>query len=152
MTKVEKNNRQIKQAYIAWLETLPWTFFLTGTTRYELTLKSTRRLFERWFDAFKTEGSHLFWVAEKFECKDGFHGHGLLYVPDAPEDLFNRMIDHWQIATGNKAISNHPGKRIEWDKENWNALNLKKYDRKRGAGGYCAKYVFKNDADYDLLT
>jgi hypothetical protein len=151
MSKVNNNYQSTKKAYVSYLETLPWTFFLTGSTRYELTLKSTRRLFERWFESFKTEGALLFWVAEKFECKDGYHGHGLIYVPNAPEDLFNRMVDHWQLSTGNKAISNHQGK-IEWDKAKWNALNIKKYDKKRGAGGYCAKYVFKNDADYDLLT
>jgi hypothetical protein len=105
---------------------------------------------ERWYDGFRTEGSRLFWVAEKFECKDGFHAHGLLYVPNPDETLFLRLIDHWQLATGNKAIAIEKAK-IQWDKEKWNALNLKRYDKKRGAGGYCAKYVFKNDADYDLL-
>lgn len=157
ITKIQNNYQQYKEAYISYLETLPWDFFITGTTRYELTLKSTRRLMERWYDGFKTEGSMLFWVAEKFECKDGFHSHGLLRIPNKYNELdrdnvflFHRLIDHWQLATGNKAICNHKGN-IEWDKESWNALHLKRYDKKRGAGGYCAKYVFKNDADYDLL-
>lgn len=157
MTKLINNYQNSKEAYISYLEALPWNFFITGSTRYELTLKSTRRLMERWYEGFKTDESMLFWVAEKFECKDGYHAHGLLKISNRFEDLdpdghflFNRLIDHWQLATGNKAISNHPDK-IEWDKSTWNALNLKKYDKKRGAGGYCAKYVFKNDADYDLL-
>jgi hypothetical protein len=107
---------------------------------------------ERWYDGFKKDDSRLFWVAEKFEVKDGFHAHGLLYMPGLPDhSQFTRLIDHWQLSTGNKAISNHAGI-IEWDKAKWNALNLRHYDKKRGAGGYCAKYVFKNDADYDLLT
>lgn len=152
MTKIAENIQNTKKAYVSYLETLPWTFFLTGSTRYELTLKSTRRLMERWYDGFKKDDSRLFWVAEKFEVKDGFHAHGLLYIPGTPDpDQFTRLIDHWQLSTGNKAISNHAGI-IEWDKAKWNALNLRHYDKKRGAGGYCAKYVFKNDADYDLLT
>jgi hypothetical protein len=153
-----QNSRNIKKAYINHLETIPWNYFITGSTRYELTLKSTRRLFDRWFEALKPEGLLLFWVAEKFECKDGYHGHGLLQIPNKygsmdPHDklLFTRLIDTWQWATGNKAISNNAGK-IEWDKAKWNSLELRHYDKKRGAGGYCAKYVFKNDADYDILT
>ena len=112
---------------------------------------------ERWYDSIRTDGSLLFWVAEKFECKDGYHAHGLLKISNKfktldPDNvfLFQRLIDQWQSATGNKAIANHDGK-IEWEKSSWNALNLSRYDKKRGAGGYCAKYVFKNDADYDLL-
>jgi hypothetical protein len=151
MAKILYDPQKVKKCYVKYLETLPWTYFLTGSTRYELTLKSSRRLAERWFDAIKSEGAILFWVAEKFECKDGFHIHGLLSVPKEDHYTFNQLIDHWQLATGNKAISVGNDRKIEWDKAKWNALNLKRYDKKRGAGGYCAKYVFKRDADYDLL-
>jgi hypothetical protein len=149
MTNIAVNAVNIKSAYIDYLQTLPWTFFITGSTRYELTLKSVRRLMERWYEAICTERSRLFWVAEKFELKDGYHSHGLLHIENS--DLnFHRLIDQWQWATGNKAIGNNSGK-IEWQKETWNALNLQKYDPTRGAGGYCAKYVLKSNADYDLL-
>jgi hypothetical protein len=152
MAKINQNVQQIKKCYVDYLSTLDWTYFITGSTRYELTLKSVRRLMDRWFNAYRIDGSRLFWVAEKFEVKDGFHAHGLLYVPGDPEGtfLFTKLIDHWQWATGNKAISCE-GRVINWDKAGWNALNLKVYDKKRGAGGYCAKYVFKNNSDYDLL-
>lgn len=157
MTKVETNNQKSKQAWIDYLETIPWTFFITGSTRYELTLKSTRRLMERFYEAIKTDDSLLFWVAEKFECKDGYHSHGLLKISNKygsldPENkfLFTNLIDHWQLATGNKALSIDQDK-ITWDKAGWNALNLKRFNPGRGAGGYCAKYVFKDNADYDLL-
>jgi hypothetical protein len=163
-TPIKQDPYNIKKAVIAYLQTIPWTYYLTGGTRYELTLKSMRRTFDRWFEGYftenhqtgmrywhpgiKTEGSILFWVAEKFEVKDGYHGHGLLYLPDAlqkqlfPVDYFPALINQWQRVTGNP----------DRDRAKWNALNLKHYDKKRGAGGYCAKYVFKDDADYDLLT
>ena len=137
-----------KTAVIDYINSLDWSYYLTGSTRYELTLKSERRLFERWYDSFKAPGSRLFWVGEKFEVKDGYHGHGLLYLPDDlstdlfPVDHFPALIDRWQWATGNHTH----------DRKKWNALNLSHYDKKRGAGGYCAKYVFKSDADYDMLT
>lgn len=158
--KIQNNYHKLKEAYISYLETLPWTFFLTGSTRYELTLKSVRRLAERFYQYIKNEDSRFFWVAEKFELKDGYHMHGLLSIPNKYEDLdpdgkilFLNLVDQWQRASGTKTIITKTDNSIsiEWDKSNWNALNLKKYDKKRGAGGYCAKYVFKNDADYDLL-
>jgi len=109
---------------------------------------------ERWFDKVKTDGAMLFWVAEKFEVKDGFHAHGLLYLPSFDHEnrsSYRQLVDFWQIATGNKALSITKARDIQWDKAKWNAINLQKFEPKRGAGGYCAKYVFKNDSDYDLL-
>lgn len=157
-TKVINNSQKYKQSYIDYLQTLPWTYYFTGSTRYELTLKSNRRLMEYFYEAIKVPDSMLFHVAEKFECKDGYHGHGLLYLPNKygsldPDNkyLWRQLIDTWQLLAGNKAISNDQGK-ITWDKAGWASLNLKRYDPKRGAGGYCAKYIFKSDADYDLLT
>jgi len=157
MTNIQDLSQKSKKAYVSWLEAQEWTFFITGSTRYELTLKSLRRLMERWFEVVKTDGSRLFWAGEKFELKDGYHGHGLLYIPNDrleidPDNifLFQRLVDAWQLMTGNKAVANHNGK-IEWSKEGWNALHLKRFEKKRGGGGYCSKYVFKEGADYDLL-
>jgi len=41
---------------------------------------------------------------------------------------------------------------LDWDKKSWNAINLKRYNPKKGAAGYCAKYIVKKRADYDLLS
>ena len=30
--------------------------------------------------------------------------------------------------------------------------NNERYDKKKGAKGYCAKYIFKKHCDYDILT
>jgi len=151
-TNICVSTQTTKQGYINYLDSIDWTFFLTGTTRYSLTLKSARRLMERWYDAIPVPGSILFWVAEPFELKDGHHTHGLLKLPDemTGERGFRQLIDLWQWATGNKALGNQAGN-IEWDKSGWNAINLQTYNPKRGAGGYCSKYVMKTKADYDLL-
>ena len=148
MTKVANRIQITKKAYSSYLQTLPWTYFITGTTRYELTLNSNRRLQERFFEALCLRGSKLFWVAEPFDLKDGCHSHSLLHIPDnikpfdpASDFLFREIINTWQWATGNKDLL----------KEKWNRIQVKKFDHKRGAGGYCGKYLFKNNADYDLL-
>jgi len=148
MTKVGNNFEKTKKAWIDYLEALPWTFFITGTTRYELTLKSNRRLQERFFEALCLRNSKMFWVSEPFDLKEGYHSHSLFYIPDniepfnpESEFLFREIVNTWQWATGNKDLT----------KENWSRIRIQKYDPKRGAGGYCGKYLFKTDADYDLL-
>jgi hypothetical protein len=149
MTKVNINSQNTKQAWIDYLQALPWTFFITGTTRYPLSLKSNRRLQERFFEALCLRDSKLFYVAEPFDLRDGYHSHSLFYIPANikpwnPESsfLFREIVNTWQWATGNKDLT----------KENWSRIRITKYDRKRGAGGYCGKYIFKENADYDLLT
>lgn len=147
-TKVQNNSQKYKEAYIDWLQALPWTFFITGTTRYELTVKSNRRLQERFYEAMCIRGSKLFYVAEPFDLKDGCHSHSLFYIPPNikpfnPEGdfIFHEIINTWQWATGNKELC----------KEKWSRIQVRRYDSKKGAGGYCGKYLFKSNSDYDLL-
>jgi hypothetical protein len=154
MTKVG-NNSEYKNAMVDYLQSISWTFFFTGTTGYDLTLKSARRLADRFFEGFKKDGDVFFWVAERFECKDGFHIHGLMKVQNQygeldPENkmLYRSLLDQWQSSVGNKALSNQSGS-IAWNK--WSRVDLQAYDAKRGATGYCGKYILKKGADYDLL-
>jgi len=139
-----------KQGYIDWLGGLEWDFFMTGTTRYDLSLKSARRLAERYFKFIKQPGDLMFWVAEKFEVKDGHHIHTLLRHTAEDQAEYVRLINLWQCATGNKAL-NIDGQGINWDKTKWNRVDLQRYDPKRGAAGYVSKYVFKANADFDIL-
>lgn len=149
MTKIQNNRDKHKQAWISYLESIPFTFYGTGTTRYSLTLASNRRLLERFYKALCIKGSKLFYVAEPFDLKDGYHSHWLFYIPNNIEPfnpdgdfLFKTIINTWQWATGNKDLK----------KEDWNRIDLQRYDSKRGAGGYCGKYLFKQNSDYDMLT
>jgi hypothetical protein len=133
---------QAKEAYISYLNSIPWDFFITGSTRYDLTLKSARRLVNRWYDQIRLlNQTCLFWVAEPFELKDGHHIHGLLKMPDCSKQYFDLMINTWQWATGNK----------DFLKEKWNALHMVNYKPRLGASGYCSKYLLKDHNDYDLL-
>lgn len=154
MTKVEKDLKY-KKSLVKYLETISWDFFFTGTTGYDLTLPAARRLANRFFEGFKKQGDIFFWVAEKFECKDGFHIHGLIkagnqYGSLDPENklLYRSLIDQWQSSVGNKAMSNQSGE-IVWSK--WHRVDLQKYNPGQGATGYCGKYILKRQADYDLL-
>jgi hypothetical protein len=149
--KIETNIRSSKHL-AEYLDSQPWDFFLTGSTGYELTLPSARRLAERYF-SMMPEGSKFFFVSEKFEAKDGYHIHGLIDLQgsDLRQDRNGTGVlsQLWQLATGNRCISNDSDG-IRW--EIWNQIDLRPYMKHVGASGYCAKYINKKQADYDLFT
>ncbi len=145
-------NRSL-EVYVKWMAKMEWSFFMTGTTKYEMTLKSARRLVERWFEKLDIDGARLFWVAERFEIKDGHHVHGLLYVPSSctlfepvDREVYMKIINSWQVVTGNTK------KDGQFSKDNWNRIELQKYDKGKGAAGYCAKYISKEMGDYDFIN
>ena len=135
-----------------YLDSLPWDFFMTGSTSYSLSLPSSRRLAERYF-VMMPDGSRFFFVSEKFEARDSYHIHGLLDLQgsDLREDRARTGVlsQLWQLATGNRCVSNDSDG-IRW--EIWNQIDLRPYMKSVGASGYCAKYINKKQADYDLLT
>ncbi len=151
---IEKK-RDNKEAYVHYLESISWNYWFTGTTWRELTLPSARRLANRFFDGFKKKGSLMFYASEPFDVKEGYHIHGLLKLPNRygdldPENkmLFQDVINRWQLVTGNTPLSGKNGK-FEWS--GWNRIDLQAFEPQKGAGGYCAKYILKKNADYDLL-
>jgi len=152
--------------YANWLQSQDWDFFCTFTTGYELTMKSSRRLMDRFKAISERETSaHLtiFWVCEKYEMKDGFHMHALMKVtppdngtregelfPETDKQLFKALIDCYQVAAGAKK-DKHTGKF-----DTFHRVQFKRYNPKQAAGKYCTKYVMKEqgkrlDADYDLF-
>ena len=149
LTKIAQNEQRAN-AWADWLQSdqFAWNRFGTFTTGYELTLKSSRRLMDRYHDRLNNhvfDGNvKLFWVAERFEAKDGYHCHGLLqYDPGQAKregwDEMEVMTESFQIVTG----ANKKGKRYR--------VALNRYNKNRAGGRYCAKYLLKRYADFDLL-
>jgi len=137
-----------KSEYANYLQTFNWDFFATFTTRYSLTLPSARRVMERLHSraANKYGGIRLFWVAEPFDCKDGYHTHALVFlkdrllkeIPVKPEVDFTCLKQSWDIVSKSSPVDT-----------NW--TTLKRYDPELGACGYVGKYILKKNSDYDLL-
>ena len=160
MIKIRKNNLD---GYEQWVNQMDWTWFCTFTTGYELTLKSGRRLMNRYHERLTNycgQPPILLWVGEPNEMRDGFHLHGLMKVNPMFTDKihYRNFIDIYQSCVGNKLELNNGGK-LTWKK--WNRLDLQKYNPKRNAGKYCLKYIVKNASssaldknlsDYDILT
>jgi len=133
---------KIQDSYGQWLSQYDWSYWITFTTRYTLTLPSGRRLMERFWnhtDFKRTGNARLFWCAEPFDLREGYHLHGLLKC--------NGIITIKMIAQ----IHNYACGNVDLRKEDWHRIQVQRYDSKLGAGHYVAKYITKRLADYDIL-
>ena len=132
---------QSQKAYGEWLSSYEdWTYWATLTTRYELTLKSSRRIAVKFFKELDRAGNtRMFFASEPFDLKEGFHLHALIKVSDILS--FKNIIDTYQVCSGNKHV----------EKEKWNRVQLEKYNPKLGAGYYVGKYISKDLSDYDMF-
>lgn len=107
----KKRDYQYAAAMSDYLLQTEWNHFVTLTTGYTLTLNAARRLAERFHKIISKElflpyfnTCKLFFVAEKFQVKDGFHLHGLLayeakYLP-AWIDIKPELDRCYQRASG----------------------------------------------------
>ena len=158
-----------------------WTWFATFTTPYELTLPSARRLVERTVKEWRKidASAKVFWVAEKFELKDGYHLHALVYAKDG-EKRFNEFVHTYQAMARGRVVGNVNGKDVRavdkrlastvtqenYDDGNyshvnaglkpaWCRIQLSKFDKRRAAAEYLVPYMFKENrgqgADFDFL-
>jgi hypothetical protein len=156
----EMQSYDVVKHYANFLQPINWDYFGTFTTGYKLTLPSARRSMERFIERLdqKHGGVEMFWVAEKFECKDGYHTHGLLRMKD--RSLFGRNVSHVKV-DGSTENTKFPDVAFPLLRECWqivtkgggrkyNRIELKRYNSKLGAAGYVSKYVTKELADYDI--
>lgn len=109
----KQRKREWYDKYSEWLQGMKWTWFVTWTTPYELTLPSARRLVERTAHAWREldHSVRVFWVAERFELKDGYHLHGLVYARKG-EELFGEFCQVYQAMARGRVVGNADGKVI----------------------------------------
>lgn len=131
-----------KEALSEYLNEQPWTLWTTLSTGYELTLPSARRSIGRMFDrvSSKYPNTKLFWAAEQFDVKDGFHLHSLwsfdsLIWSGDTKKIYQDFRNDWKI------VSNT-------DKA---AMFSERYEKNKGAHSYLSKYITKEITDYDLF-
>ena len=138
-----------------WIGGQPWTYFVTFTTNYELSTKSARRLMDRTHRSWSllTDGRcKLIYFMEANELRDGCHLHALVHVPDQFRQLhwYTTMVDAYQAQAGATVKRNDKGK-ITW--EGRHRIDMRRYNGRRDAGGYAAKYASKNNGpdNWDIL-
>lgn len=171
----KKEITHLNEHFGNWLTNFHWSHWATLTTRYELTLPSARRIGEGLFKELSKAGdSSIFFAAEPFDCKEGYHLHALINVP--PNLSFRNIIQLYQHVSGNKNFRNSRKGSYQCEKifdsnnreinqfgivgnnvvssrgSTWNRIELENYNPKLGATHYIAKYITKDLSDYELLT
>ena len=142
--------RSLASSLGSWMNGMEWSFFVTLTTPYELSLPSGRRLVERTHSQWGTllvadgEGIRTMWVAERNELRDGHHLHLLLSLPKRFHDKghYGQLVEAYQRMVGAKVerIDRHTG-HITW--ANKGRIDLQRFDKRRNASGYLTKYILK---------
>lgn len=111
-----------------YLQGKRWTQFATFTTSLPISLKSARRLMDKVAVRVLRDGECMFWAAERFDLgREGFHVHALIDTRHSPKQV------------------------EDWYSKRYGRADVRRYDRKRGAAGYVAKYMTKAVFDYDML-
>jgi hypothetical protein len=118
------------EALAGFLSSIDFSHFCTFTTRKPVSMAATRRIAEnvaQWCGA--GDYTTMFWAAEKFDVREGYHFHALLKSPLHPIEIFNWYYPRYgrcQIIHNNDP------------------------DRRHSASYYCSKYITKALADYDI--
>lgn len=133
----------LNKIYGDFLEEKTWTFYCTLTTRYPLTLNSARRSVERLNEFIKINQNiqnEIFWVAEPFDTKYGYHIHALIKL-HCPDELKrkNDIIKAWQNVTKGSY------------KEGYNHCLILPYRPNSGGNYYMSKSIWKSDIEYGFL-
>jgi len=123
-----------------WLDSYRWSYFLTLTTRYELTLKSARRLSAVFYNKVneisvlnrQNETAFVYFI-EAFENKPGYHLHALLHANITIKQLY----ETWQAVTNAK-------------EEGVQYCRVLHFIPEFGASFYVGKYISKKSLDWDF--
>jgi len=129
-----------------YLNTLGFDYFCTFSTPYEMTLKSARRAMERFFNRLNNmyDKCLLFWAAEPFALKEGYHLHVLIKRnSDEVTSLYKDKLafnEIWQIVTKGSSI-----------KAKNNRVHLRNYRASKKGSNYFCKRINQPNSDYDFL-
>ena len=146
-------DRELENGFIKLINEQEWDWWCTFTTGYKMTLGSARRSMERLNDRLNENVSpaNLAWFGERYETKEGYHTHGFL-------KLFDRSLFEPVVLNGETVRSGNVGfdlVRKSWQivtkgQDKYNRIHLSEYNPKKGAAGYCVKYVTKGFSDWDI--
>ena len=134
--------KNIVKNYADYINSLPWDYYCTFTTRDPLSMNAARNAMIRLHDSLKSNYGccQIFWVAEPFDSKYGYHTHALMNFSELQSKNMEPLIKKsWQIVSRGRG------------QKEYNNTTIKPYDRTKGAHYYIAKYLFRGNADHDIL-
>jgi hypothetical protein len=148
-------------SYAEWVCRQKWDWFLTVTSKHNLSIESARRVAERMVGRIQLAGSGhrspdekdgaLLWVAEPHKhSSDGYHLHCLYKKPQprfagwSNKREFQFLLNVCRNAVGGQPWHNRKGKLGLWHR-----IEIQPYKGK-SAAEYCSKYITKDLADWDI--
>jgi hypothetical protein len=133
----------LSKSYGEFLEKTNWTYYCTLTTSYPLTVNTARKSIERFHESLKINfkiDNEIFWIAEPFESKYGYHIHALIklncHFSNESKKTLNRS---WQIVT-----KGGYGKL-------YNKTIFEPYKAMLGGNYYVTKLIDRNNVEYGFL-
>ena len=96
-------SQRLVNEYGNFLGQTNWTFYCTLSTQNPLSVKSAQRYIERTHEQLQTNynlETQMYWVAEPFDSKYGFHLHCLVKFDTTEAHKYKKeLIKAWQIVT-----------------------------------------------------
>lgn len=119
-----------------------WTVFGTFTTQYPLSIKSARRLVERFHTLSQIRLNSpltMYWVAEQGPFDLAYHLHTLIQS-DVETSILTETLKHsWVKVSSTKGI-----------KAEQRCL-IVPYEKDKGAGSYLSKTLSMRNSEYDFI-
>ena len=138
---LKQKNNNVKN-YGEWLNSIEWNYYCTFTSRYQLSIFSAQKAMERLFDNLVTNYGicQMFWVAEPFDTKYGYHTHALIKFSELQSKSMIPLVKKsWQIVSKGRG------------QKEYNNTIIKPYDKTLGGHFYVAKYLGRYNAEYGFL-
>lgn len=136
-------SKRVVNEYGNFLGQTNWTFYCTLSTHNPLSIKSAQRYIEKTHEQLESNynlKTQIFWVAEPFDSKYGFHIHCLVKFDSEDPQKYKKVLNKaWQ-----KATKGSYGKKYNW-------TNIVPYEASLGAKYYVVKRIGRNDIEYGFL-
>jgi len=143
----EFRKTETKDALAGFLDKISFDYFCTFTTRKPVSMFATRRIADQVCERVDAGiKSSVFWAAEEFDVRDGFHFHALMKFDSASNIL---------VANGTTTRYEPFNKMdlFDWYYRKYGRCQIidnREPDRQFAASHYVAKYVTKKITDYDF--
>jgi hypothetical protein len=125
-----------------YLDTFNWQYYCTFTALKPMSLILARSSMTSLYNALNKQYSpvQMFWVAEPFDTKYGYHTHALLSL-NLPIHKKNEITikKNWAAVIGGKST------------KFYNRTLVMPYIKNWGANFYLSKYLHKHSCDHDLF-
>lgn len=135
--------KRVVNEYGNFLGQTNWTFYCTLTTHFPLSVKNAQSYIERTHELLESKfklNTQIYWVAEPFDSKYGFHLHCLVkFNCEEPHKHKKELIKAWQIVTNGSY-----GKKYNW-------TSIVPYDANLGGKFYVVKGMDRKDVEYGFL-